>query len=113
MNTIELLELAKIGGWVVVLYVLLRKRKGIPLNTYYLIIISSILMIYSGITDLALGHPLEKSLLWLPTDLAVMVVYLVDILRHNRDWELVNSRFAEILSKLENDQNQIKKDENK
>lgn len=96
-------EIAKIIGWVVVLYILFRDRLGVPLNTFYLMLLSTLLMIHSGVYDILHGYHSTKSLVWLPANILTMVVYIVGVRRYHLQWHKLQGKIEELDQRLEED----------
>lgn len=78
------IELLKFIGWGIVLVYLLKYRKGLPINIFYLMLISSFLMIHSEIYDILYKQYINKNYVWFFTDVVVMVVYIAWIKRYKK-----------------------------
>lgn len=114
MTMYEILELIKIAGWTTIAGLAIFRKKKISTNTFWLSIISSVLMISSGADDLVNNQFLhEKSFLWFVGNMSIIATYLNMIRNSLRFYDGLKVHLAEFIDKVHKDRKAITKMGNK
>lgn len=95
------LEYIKILAWVVVSIYAIIKREGLPSEKLILTLLSSFLMIYATTLDIMSGAYIEKTLVWLPANVLIVVTFIVSIHKYYSFWEDTNNRINRISKGLD------------
>lgn len=96
-----ILEYIKILAWIIVSIYAIIKRKGIPAEKLILTLLSSFLMIYATTLDIISGVYVEKTLVWLPANVLIVVTFIVSIHKYYSFWEDTNNRINRISKGLD------------
>lgn len=82
METIDYVsDVIKVIAFIAAVIVLIRNRKGIPVNTFYLSLLATLLSIYAGVEDLITGA--SKSMVWFPANIAMAAVIIIGACRYH------------------------------
>lgn len=92
------IEIFKLMGWGVVLFYLLRYRKGLPINIFYIMLISSFLMIHSELYDILYGEYADKNFIWFFTDVTVMAVYIMWIKKYKKYQKMIKKDIKNLIN---------------
>lgn len=93
-------EIIKVIGWGVVLFMLFKHKTNVPINIFYLMLISTILMLHSELYDIVFKHYMTKNLIWFPTDILVMAVYTTIIREYTKYKRKIQQNINKITKQL-------------
>jgi hypothetical protein len=89
----------KILGWLVVSAYLIKYRKNIPVNIFYLMLFSTCLMLHSEIYDIVY-KVVVRNPIWFFADIAVMTVYVSWINRYKKYQNQIKEDIQNFISKI-------------
>lgn len=93
-------EVLKLVGWGIVLFYLLKYKKSLPINIYYIMLISTFLMLHSGVYDIAFETYTQKNFVWLFADTAAMAVYIMWIRKYRKYQKLIKEDIDKFISSI-------------
>lgn len=101
-------EIFKVFGWGVVLFYLLKYRKGLPINIFYIMLISNFLMLHSGLYDIVYKDYVNKNFIWFFTDITVMTVYIMWIRKYKKYQKMIRRDIKNFINNAHDKEGVIK-----
>ena len=102
-------EIFKIFGWGVVLFYLLKYRKDLPINIFYIMLISTFLMLHSELYDIVHNEYVGTNFTWFFADIAVMTVYIMWIRKYKKYQKMIKKDIKNLINEV-HDRKEITED---
>ena len=103
-----ILESIKTLAWALILIIVLIKREKLTVNTFWLSLISSILMVVAGVQDLInYSHLQDKSVWWFVASLFILANYFIIIRGCCRFYNETNQRLDNFINRVEEDRQEL------
>ena len=103
------LESLKLLGWLVVIFIVIRKRKYLFAAPVMLMLVSSLIMIVSGIEDLCNLQVLhDKSIGWFIGNSFIIWTFLNTVLKYSKQSKSTNETIEGFIKRIEKDAADIK-----
>ena len=100
---ILILEVLKMLAWVVIFIIAMYHRKKISVDVLWLTIISSILMVFGSVEDIASGVIAQASGWWLIASAVIIINYYVILRRSWRFYGKTSKRLTDFVGKIKKD----------
>ena len=100
---ILILEGLKMLAWVVIFIIAMYHRKKISVDVLWLTIISSILMVFGSVEDIASGVIAQASGWWLIASAVIIINYYVILRRSWRFYGKTSKRLTDFVGKIKKD----------
>ncbi len=102
-NGMYIAEIVQLLGWLSVIVFVFVKRKGVPVNTFWAMILAAVCFMYAGIDDLIFPFQLvQKSFVRIPANILTMVVFVIGAKRYNREYKEKKVVYRKVNNFIEN-----------